>query len=707
VTQALQDIQRGTGNGREMDTISNIRNIGIIAHIDAGKTTTTERLLYHTGKIHKMGEVHEGTAVMDWMEQEQERGITITSAVTTCFWNDKKINIIDTPGHVDFTIEVERSLKVLDGTLVVFCAVGGVQPQTETVWRQADHYEVPKVALINKIDRVGADFYKVIMDMHKKLGANATPIQIPIGKEDEFRGIIDLVTCKAYMFDEKGDLGEVTEQEIPAEMKEISSHWRHNLIEKVADVDEEVEALYLEDKGIYPDKLKEYIRRVTNKNLFVPVMCGSALRNKGMKFVLDAISDYMPSPLDVVPPRAVNPETEKEVQISPDEKDPLAAFAYKVMADPFVGTLTFVRVYSGKLESGTNVYNSTSEKKERIGQILSMHADQREMIQKAGPGQIVGLVGLKHTTTAHTLCNEKHPLALERIKYPDPVISMAIEPETRPDQEKMGMALKKLESEDPSFSVTYNEETGQTLINGMGELHLEIIVDRMKREFKVETRVGSPQVAYRETITQPSSATGKFIQQTGGHGQYGHVELRVEPAEKGSGIIFEEEIKGGAIPREYFKAVEVGVRNAAKTGILAGYPVTDIKAVLYDGSYHEVDSSELAFSNAGAIALRDGIKKGKPILLEPIMRLEVTTPDEYLGDVIGDMNMRRIKVESIEQKGTTKIITGAAPLARMFGYATALRSLTQGRATYTMEPSFYKEVPKDIMEKVVTGLGNE
>jgi len=688
----------------EMDSIKDIRNIGIIAHIDAGKTTTTERILYHTGKIHRMGEVHEGTAVMDWMEQEQERGITITSAVTTCLWKDKRINIIDTPGHVDFTIEVERSLKVLDGTLVVFCAVGGVQPQTETVWRQADHYEVPKIALINKVDRTGADFFKVLIDMHKKLGANATPIQIPIGKEDDFRGIIDLVTCKAYMFGEKGDLEDAVEQEIPEDMKDLASHWRHNLIEKLADVDDEVEDLYLMDKGIYPQELIKHIRRVTNKNLFIPVMCASALKNKGMKFVLDAICDYLPSPLDVMPPKAVNPDTEKEVEISADPKEPLCAYAYKIMTDPFVGVLTFARVYSGTLKSGTYVYNSSTGKKERIGQIVKMHADQREITKEASAGDIVGVVGLKNTSTAHTLCNEKHPITLERIHYPDPVISMSIEPETRVDQDKLGVGLKKLESEDPSFKVRYNEETGQTLISGMGELHLEILIDRLKREFKVEARVGSPQVAYRETITESASVTGKFVQQSGGHGQYGHVEIRFEPGEPGSGIEFEEEIKGGAIPREYFKAIEQGVRNAAKTGVVAGYPVTDLKAVLYDGSYHEVDSSELAFSNAAGIALREGIRKGRPVILEPIMTLEVTTPDEYLGDVIGDMNMRRIKVENIDQKGSTKIITGAAPLAQMFGYATALRSLTQGRATYTMEPSFYKEVPKDIMEKIVAGV---
>ncbi|MFH1394982.1 MAG: elongation factor G [Candidatus Omnitrophota bacterium] len=686
-----------------MNKIEDIRNIGIIAHIDAGKTTVTERILYHTGKTYKIGEVHEGTAVMDWMEQEQERGITITSAVTTCLWKDNNINIIDTPGHVDFTIEVERSLKVLDGALVVFCAVGGVQPQTETVWRQADHYEVPKIALINKLDRVGADFYRVIIDIHKKLGANATPIQIPIGKEEGFCGVIDLITCKAYMFGEKGDLGEVIESEIPEEMKDIASHWRHNLIEKLADVDEEAEKMYLMDEGIYPDQLKSFIRRATNNNVFIPVMCASALRNKGMKSVLDAICDYLPSPVDVKHPRAIDMKTEKDIEILPDEKEPLCAYAYKIMTDPFVGVVTFARIYSGKLFPGTYVFNSTIEKKERVGKIVRMHADQREIITEAGPGDIVGVVGLKDTSTGHTICEEKHPITLERIQYPEPVISMAIEPETRADQDKLGMGLKKLETEDPSFQVRYNEETGQTIISGMGELHLEIIVDRLKREFKVGATVGSPQVAYRETVRNAVEVTGKFIQQSGGRGQYGHVEMKVEPAEPGEGIIFVQEIKGGSIPREYFKAIEQGVRNAAKTGVLAGYPATDIKAILYDGSYHEVDSSEMAFSNAGGIALREGMRKAKPVLLEPIMKLEVTTPDEYLGDVIGDMNMRRIKVENIEQKGTTKIITGAAPLAQMFGYATALRSLTQGRATYTMEPSFYKEVPKDIMDKIISG----
>ncbi|MFA6636834.1 MAG: elongation factor G [Candidatus Omnitrophota bacterium] len=688
------------------EEIADIRNIGIIAHIDAGKTTTTERMLFHTGKIHRMGEVHEGTAVMDWMEQEQERGITITSAVTTCFWNEKRINIIDTPGHVDFTIEVERSLKVLDGALVVFCAVGGVQPQTETVWRQADHYDVPKVALINKVDRTGADFFKVIIEMHKKLGANATPIQLPIGKEEDFRGIVDLVTCKAYMFGDKGDLAESYEEcEVPEDMKDLVSHWRHNLIEKLADVDSEVEDLYLADKGIYPDKLKEHIRRVTNKNLITPVVCASALKNKGMKFVLDAVVNYLPSPLDIELPKAMDPETEEKIKIVSDEDGPLCAYAYKIMSDPFIGTLTFTRIYSGKIESGTTIYNVSSGKRERVGQIVKMHADQREMVKFAGPGDIVGLVGLKNTTTANTLCSELKPIVMEKIKYPDPVISMSIEPATRADQDKLAQGLRKMESEDPSFKVIYNEETGQTLICGMGELHLEIIVDRLKREFKVTANVGSPQVAYRETITRSVKATGKFIQQSGGRGQYGHVEMIVEPDEKGSGVVFVEAIKGGAIPREYFSAVKKGIEGASKTGVLSGYPVTDIKVTLYDGSYHEVDSSEIAFSNAASIALKEGLNKGGSILLEPIMKLEVTSPDEYLGDVIGDMNMRRIKVENIEQKATTKIVTGAAPLAQMFGYATALRSLTQGRATYTMEPSFYKEVPKDIMEKILAGAG--
>ncbi|MFH1665701.1 MAG: elongation factor G [Candidatus Omnitrophota bacterium] len=689
---------------QDLENIQNLRNIGIIAHIDAGKTTTTERILYHTGKTHKIGEVHDGTAVMDWMEQEQERGITITSAVTTCAWKGRKINIIDTPGHVDFTIEVERSLKVLDGSLVVFCAVGGVQPQTETVWRQADRYEVPRIALVNKMDRTGADFFKVLIEMHKKLGANATPIQLPIGKEDNFTGVIDLVACKAYMFGEKGDLEELAEQEIPENMKEITSHWRHNLIEKLADVDHEVEEKYLMDHGIYPEELKMYIRRNTIKDRFVPVMCASALKNKGMKLVLDAVCEYLPSPLDVKAPRATNPKTGEEVIIDPASKDILCAYAYKVMTDPFVGTIVFTRIYSGEITSGTYLLNSTTGQKERIGKIVRMHADEREIIASGGPGQIVGLAGLKNTYTAHTLCDPARPVTLERIDYPEPVISMSIEPETKIDQDKLGMGLKKLECEDPSFKVSYNKETGQTIISGMGELHLEIIVDRLKREFKVGARVGTPQVAYRETISKAVKATGKFIQQTGGHGQYGHVEIRLEPGEKGSGVLFEEAIKGGTIPREYFKPIEQGIRAAAKTGVLAGYPVTDINVVLYDGSFHDVDSSELAFSNAGSIALREGLRKAGSILLEPIMKLEVTTPDEYLGDVVGDMNMRRIKVEDISQKVSTKIITGAAPLSQMFGYSTALRSLTQGRATYTMEPSFYKEVPKDIMEKLISGV---
>ena len=704
MTNTVTTKKQGTRISSKMDKIEDIRNIGIIAHIDAGKTTITERILFYTGKIHKIGEVHDGTAVMDWMEQEQERGITITSAVTSCTWQNKKINIIDTPGHVDFTIEVERSLKVLDGALVVFCAVGGVQPQTETVWRQADHYAVPRLAVVNKLDRTGADFYKVIIDMHKKLGANATPIQIPIGKEDDFRGIIDLVKCKAYMFGDEADLGKIIETEIPDDMKDLASHWRHNLIEKLADVDEIVENLYLMDTGIYPQELQAHIRRVANNNKFIPVMCASALKNKGLKGVLDAVCNYLPSPVDVKQPNAIDTKTEEEVEVLPDPKKPLCAYAYKVMTDPFVGTLTFARIYAGVIKTGTYVYNSTSEKKERIGQILRMHADQREMISEAGPGEIVGLVGMKHTTTAHTLCDEKHPITLEKINYPEPVISMSIEPETRSDQDKLGVALNKIVAEDPSFRVTYNEETGQTLINGMGELHLEIIVDRLKRDFNVSGRVGNPQVAYRETVSKAVKSTGKFVQQTGGHGQYGHVEIRLEPSEPGEGVVFEQEIKGGAIPREYFSAIEAGVRNFAKTGILAGYPVTDIKVTLYDGSFHEVDSSELAFGNAARIALREGMKKAGPRLLEPIMSLEVTTPDEYLGDVIGDMNMRRIKVENIQQMATTKIVSGAAPLSQMFGYATALRSLTQGRATYTMEPSFYKEVPRDILEKIVPGF---
>jgi elongation factor G len=686
-----------------MDNIQEIRNIGIIAHIDAGKTTTTERILFVTGRIHKMGEVHDGTAVMDWMEQEQERGITITSAVTQCQWKGKKINIIDTPGHVDFTIEVERSLKVLDGTLVVFCAVGSVQPQTETVWRQADKYKVPKIAFVNKMDRIGSDFYKVLSDMHRKLGANAAPLQLPIGKEENFSGIVDLITGKAYKFEIQDDMEHDEEIPVPEEMKDEIAHYKHEILERLANVDDEVAELYLMNQQIGEEQLKAYIRKNVCKNTFVPVLCGSSLKKKGVKFMLDAVTDYLPSPLDIAAPKAINPDTDEEVMLKPQEDYPLCAYAYKIMTDPFVGILTFTRIYSGRLCSGTYILNTTTGKKERVGQLVRMHANQREMIQEAGPGQIVGVVGLKNTATAHTLCDENKPLTLEKIKFPDPVISMSIEPETKADQDKLGMALKKFLIEDPSFRVNFNEETGQTLIAGMGELHLEIIVDRMKRECKVMTKVGSPQVAYRETILQPVKATGKYIQQSGGHGQYGHVEFKIEPGERGAGIVFEQEIKGGAIPREYFGPIEDGVRNAGKTGVLAGYPVVDVKVTLYDGSFHDVDSSELAFSTAASIGLRDGLRRANPVLLEPIMKLEVTTPDEYLGEVIGDMNSRRIKVENIETSNVIKIITGAAPLANMFGYSTALRSLTQGRATYTMEPSYYKEVPRDIMDKVVSG----
>ena len=686
-----------------MENIKDLRNIGIIAHIDAGKTTVTERILYYTGKTYKIGEVHEGTAVMDWMEQEQERGITITSAVTTCEWKDKKINIIDTPGHVDFTIEVERSLKVLDGAVVVLCAVGGVQPQTETVWRQADHYEVPRIIFINKMDRVGADYAHVIKEVHDKTAANAQPIFLPIGKEDNFEGIIDLVEYKAYYFGDKGDLGEYTEVEIPEDMKNIVSHYRHNLIVHLADVNEEVMDRYINDGGIYPHELREFIKKATIANKFIPILCGSALKNKGVKFMLDAVNEYLPSPLDVKQLFGVNPNTGEEIKLEPKENDPLCGFAYKLMTDPYVGNLTFVRIYSGKITAGSTIYNASTEKKERVSKLVRMHADQREIIQESGPGSIVGVVGLKNTKTGNTLCSEVKPILLEKIKYPEPVISMSIEPETRSDQDKLGQALGKFQDEDPSFRVRYNEETGQTLISGMGELHLDIIVDRMRREFSVKTKVGSPQVAYRETVTTEVKSTGKFIQQSGGHGQYGHVEFEIGPSEPGAGIVFEQKIKGGSIPREYFSAIEKGVNAAAKTGVVAGYPVTDIKVVLYDGSYHDVDSSELAFSNAAGIGVREGIRKAKPVILEPIMELEVTTPDEYLGDVIGDMNSRRIKIDKIDQKASTKILTAEAPLAQMFGYATALRSLTQGRATYTMEPSFYKQVPKDMMEKIVSG----
>ncbi len=685
--------------------LENLRNIGIIAHIDAGKTTTTERILYFTGKSYKIGTVDEGTAVMDWMPQEQERGITITSAATTCFWKDKNINIIDTPGHVDFTVEVERSLKVLDGAVIVLCAVGGVQPQSETVWRQADKYRVPRVAFINKMDRTGADFYRVVEQMRERLMTNPVPIQIPIGAEGDYVGLVDLITMKAMIY--KGDQGdsgfEITD--IPENLKQKASHYRHNLIEKVGEADEAVMEKYLHEQGIYPNELREAVRRATISGKIIPILCGASAKNKGVQPVLDAIVDFLPCPLDIPPIKGINPDNDQEIvrQTSVDES--FCALVFKIVSDPFVGRLAYTRVYSGVLKPSDHLYNSKRGKEERIGKILKMHANKQEIVAEAKAGDIVALVGVKETTTGETLCIEEHPIMIESIHFPEPVISMAIEPKTKADQEKLGMALNRLCDEDPTFKVRYDKETGQTIISGMGELHLEIIIDRMFREFSVAASVDKPQVAYKETITKQSRAVGKFIQQSGGRGQYGHVVFDVAPGQKGTGIVFESKIIGGAIPREFISSIKEGVIEAAQSGCIAGYPVNDVDVKLVDGSFHEVDSSDLAFHMAGILGFNEGMKNGHAVLLEPIMNLEVVTPDNYMGDVIGDLSSRRVKIEAIDDKGNIKTIKGLAPLSEMFGYATNLRSLTQGRASYTMEPSFYQEVPKNLSEKIVETSG--
>ena len=676
------------------------RNIGIIAHIDAGKTTTTERILYYTGKIYRIGQVDEGTATMDWMEQEQERGITITSAYTTCFWKDTRINIIDTPGHVDFTAEVERSLKVLDGVVVVFCGVGGVEPQSETVWRQADRYKVPRIALVNKLDRVGSDFFAVCEQMKERLGSNPLILQIPIGIESEFKGMIDLIESKAVIF--KDELGEKFEEtKIPEEMKELASKYRLRLIEKLAEADEITLDKFVHDVGIEPAELKERIREATIKNRIVPVFCGSALKNKGVQMLIDGIVDYLPSPLDVSSLSAVNPETEKPEQRKPADDEYLCALAFKIVADPYVGKLTFVRVYSGVIQSGMQLYNATKQIRERVGKIVQMHANKQKIVERIHAGDIAACVGLKKTATGDTLCEEDHPLIVEKMYFPKPVIFMSIEPKTKVDQEKLSLTLHRLQEEDPTFQVSYNQETAQTIISGMGELHLEILLDRMKREFKVEARSGKPHVAYKETIVKKTKSEGKFIQQTGGRGQYGHAILELAPGKRNSEIQFIDKIKGGSIPREFIQSVEEGVRESAQTGVLAGYPVTDVEVKLVDGSFHEVDSSELAFKMAGSLAFTEGLKKAKSVLLEPIMDTEVIIPDEFLGDVIGDLNSRRTQIKSVIQRANARIIRGYVPLAEMFGYATAIRSLTQGRGSYTMEPSFYAEVPLDILEKII------
>jgi len=685
--------------------LENLRNIGIIAHIDAGKTTTTERILFFTGKVHKIGTVDEGTAIMDWMVQEQERGITITSAATTSFWKDKNINIIDTPGHVDFTVEVERSLKVLDGAVIVLCAVGSVQPQSETVWRQADKYKVPRIAFVNKMDRTGANFFKVLDDMRTRLGANPIALQVPIGAESTFQGVVDLIEMKAYIY--KGDQGtsgfDVTD--IPDDIKKLASQYRHELIVKLGEVDEAIMEKYIQEKGIYPQEIRDAVRRATIAGKMIPMFCGASAKNKGIQPLLDAVTDYLPSPLDIAAAKGTNPDTDEEVARQASATEKFCALVFKIKSDPFVGKLSYTRVYSGTLKQGEMVYNPAKRAKERIGKILKMHANKQEIVDTALAGDIVALVGLKNTTTGETICDEANPIILESMHFPEPVISMAIEPKTKADQERLGLALNKLAEEDPTFKINYAKETGQTIIRGMGELHLEIIIDRMLREFNVAASVDKPQVAYKETITKHSKAVGKFIQQSGGRGQYGHVVLEVSPGAKGSGIVFESKIIGGAVPKEFIGSIKEGILESALSGQLAGYPVTDVDVKLIDGSYHEVDSSDLAFHMAGAIGFNEGLRQGGSILLEPIMNLEVVTPDNYMGDVIGDLSSRRVKIEDISDRGNTKVIKGLAPLSEMFGYATSVRSLTQGRASYSMEPSFYQEVPKNVSEKIIETSG--
>jgi len=682
-------------------SLEKTRNIGIMAHIDAGKTTTTERILFYTGRVHKIGETHEGAATMDWMEQEQERGITITSAATTAQWKGNRINIIDTPGHVDFTVEVERSLRVLDGSVTLFCAKGGVEPQSETVWRQADKYHVPRLAYVNKMDIMGADFYNCVDMIDKRLNANPVPIQLPIGKEDTFQGIIDLVTMKALFY--KDDLGKIIEEgPIPEDMKAEAEEYREKLIEAVAEQDEELMMKYLEGEQLTEEEIRAGIRKATINTKITPILCGSSYRNKGVQQLLDAIIDYLPSPLDIPPIKGVKPDTEEEVERPADDNGPFSALAFKIMTDPYVGKLCFFRVYSGTLNSGSYVLNSTKNKKERIGRILQMHANHREEIDMVYSGDIAAAVGLKDTTTGDTLCSENDPVILESMEFPEPVIQVAVEPKTKAGQEKMAIALQKLAEEDPTFKVSTNQETGQTIIAGMGELHLEIIVDRLMREFKVEANVGNPQVAYKETIRKAVKSEGKFVRQSGGRGQYGHCIIEIEPLEPGSGYEFVNKIVGGAIPKEYIGPVDAGIQEAMNSGVLGGYPVLDVRVTLVDGSYHEVDSSEMAFKIAGSMAFKDGCRKADPVLLEPIMKVEVTVPEEYMGDVMGDINSRRGRIEGMEARNGVQIIRANVPLSEMFGYATVLRSRTQGRGTYSMQMSHYEEVPKSIQEKIVS-----
>ncbi len=681
-------------------SLEKTRNIGIMAHIDAGKTTTTERILFYTGVTHKIGEVHEGAATMDWMVQEQERGITITSAATTCHWKDHRINIIDTPGHVDFTVEVERSLRVLDGTVAVLTARGGVEPQTETVWRQAERYNVPRMAYVNKMDITGADFFNVMNMMRERLNANPVAIQLPIGAEDEFKGIIDLVKMDAIVYED--DLGKVTDEvEIPAEYKEQAEEYREKLIEACAEADDDLMEKYLGGEEITEDEIRRAIRKATIACEMTPVTCGTSYRNKGVQPLLDAIVDYMPAPTDIPPIAGVNPDTGEADSRPASDTAPFSALAFKIMTDPFVGKLAFFRVYSGTLNSGSYVFNATKDSKERIGRILQMHANNRKEIDVVYSGDIAAAVGLKNTTTGDTLCDESKPIILESMEFPDPVISVAVEPATKNDQEKMGIALQKLAEEDPTFRVHTDAETGQVIISGMGELHLQIIVDRMLREFKVDCKVGEPQVAYRETIRKSVKAEGKFVRQSGGHGQYGHCWLELIPQEAGEGFSFENKVVGGVIPKEFINPIEAGVKQAMEGGVVAGYPMVDIKVIVYDGSFHEVDSSEAAFKVAGSMAFKAGAEKANPVLLEPYVKVEVTVPEEYMGDVIGDLNSRRGRIDGMEPRNGVQVINAFVPLSEMFGYSTDLRSKTQGRGNYSMEVSFYDEVPKNIADAVV------
>ncbi|MBI5150661.1 MAG: elongation factor G [Candidatus Omnitrophica bacterium] len=682
--------------------LQDVRNIGIIAHIDAGKTTTTERILFYTGVIHKMGSVDDGNATMDWMEQEQERGITITAASTTCFWNKKKINVIDTPGHVDFTIEVERSLKVLDGAVIVLCGTSGVQSQTETVWRQADRYNVPRLAFINKLDRLGASFERVLGEVHERLGANAAAIGFPDGTEDRFKGIVDVVSEQYVTYEDDQGMKRVY-NEVPAEFKDKLKQYRHTLIERLADADDEIAEKFLEEKEISVEDIKRAIRRSTIKGTFLPVLCGSSLKNKGVQLVLDAVCDYLPSPLDLPPVKGIDPATKAEITRETSSDAPLSALVFKVATDPYVGKLFYTRIYSGKFVSGESVYNSTQQVKERISKLVVMHANKQEIVPQLGAGEIVALVGLKESKSGDTLCDPEKKILLENMRIPEPVVSMSIEPKTKADQDKMGFTLKKFLDEDPSLRVKYDHETAQTIISGMGELHLEIVIDRMKREFNLETNIGRPQVAYKETITRKvDDVVGKHISQTGGRGQYGHVVINVQPAEeRGKGVEFINKIKGGAIPREFIPGVEKGIKDAASSGVLAGYPVTDIIITLIDGSYHDVDSNELAFRIAAKTALREALQKGKSVFLEPVMDIEAVAPEEFMGAVIGDLQTRRAKIVNMGTRGKIKTARCEVPLGEMFNYANAVRSLTQGRATFSMEPAFYAEVPQYIADKII------